>query len=108
MPLLSDKVLINAPLDSGIAAAEDAANYLFATRTIGLCLIANDDDDVVYYRVHDDPENNEASATVHDGIVPANDTVDISYEGVRAIKGVSIFFPTSSAATVRVMGLVSG
>lgn len=108
MPLLSDKPMIVAALDSGAETGGDAGNYLFATRTAGLVLLSNDDDDKVYYRVHDVPGSNEATATVYDGIVPAATTHQIDYEGQRGILGVSIWFPASSGALIRLVGIPSG
>ena len=107
MPFLSENVMINAPKDSGVVAAGDAANYIFDGR-VTRCIVSNLDDDYVLYRVHDVPGSNEASATVYDGIIPPKASEEISLWGGRSILGVSVFFPTGHPggdALINVQGM---
>lgn len=112
--LHSQHRLINAPLDSGtepVAAVADAGNYVFAQR-VTRCWVTNQSANDYKFRANtgadDGDATTEASETTYDGLLTAGDTIDISLEGARDIKDVSIFYPAAEnpgANKIRVMGL---
>lgn len=114
MPLLSSKPLINAPLTTGTENQNDAGNYVFSPAVVR-CWVTNKTANKYNYRANTGADAataaTEASATVFDGYIRATETQEISWDGVREIRDVSIFYPTSEAPgsdNIRVMGLASG
>lgn len=101
---LSDKVMISADTETGLFAASDARNFAFNQR-LRVCLVSNNDTVAHKYRVHDDPASNEATTTLWDGLIPIGETVDVSLNSERAVKGVSVYFeggaPTNAKIIVR-------
>lgn len=86
MGLLSEAPMITASFAPAPAInTESVATF---AQKVQLCLLTNRNDTALKYKVN---SGVAISATSFDGIVPAHETLDLSYGGKRSVLSVRIF-----------------